>query len=430
MSIDILAIGSRGDVQPYVALGVGLRAAGYGVRLVTLGGFEDFVRSHHLDHLVIADSPQQIANTQEGREWVKQRSNPLDFMRGFVRVANAFMEDGIRNYWHASHDAEVIIASPMGLLIGEHLSEKLRVPLIRAQYGPPVLRSSYDWRGQGNFAASIQSNAQVAFHAAFAVLMWNKLRRRTNEVREKILGLPPLTLGAVLKRRRQDTPTLAAYSPAIGPQLPDWPSCIHITGYWFLEDAKDWTPSQQLADFLSSGPPPLFVGFGDTPFPEPAKTSEMIVRAIENLNQRAILVAGRTGLPTGQLSPRVLGVDVVPYAWLFKRVCGAVHQGGAGVTGIALSAGIPSVTIPVFVDHPFWSKRVFQVGAGPKPIPVRLLTQKKLEEGIRALSDEKMRQCAADLGKQIRQENGVGNAVQIIGQYLRKDSSRFATHAG
>lgn len=429
MSIDILAIGSRGDVQPYVALGVGLRAAGYRVRLITLGGFEDFVRSHNLDHLVIADSPQQIANTQEGREWVKQRSSPLDFMRGFVRVANAFMEDGVRNYWQASRNAEAIIASPMGLLIGEHLAEKLRVPLIRAQYGPPVLRSAYDWRGQRSVAASIQRDVQVAFHTAFSLLMWSKLRRRTNEVRAKVLGLPPLTLAAVLEKGRRQKPLLAACSPAVGTPLPDWGPWVHITGYWFLDEPHEWTPSPELAHFLASGPPPLFVGFGDTPFPEPVKTAEMIVRAIENTDQRGILVAGRTGMPTGQLSSGVLSVDVVPYSWLFSRVCAAVHQGGAGVTGIALRAGLPSVTIPVFVDHPYWSNRVFQLGAGPKPIPVKSLTQTNLEEGIRALFDEKIRQRAGVLGKQIRQEDGVGNAVQIIGQYLRKTSSRLAAHA-
>lgn len=426
MRIDVLAIGSRGDVQPYVALGVGLRRAGHRVRLVTLGGFEDLVRRHDLDHLAVADSPKRIADTPQGRDWVKQRSNPAGFLRGFVRVAGALIEEGVANYWRACGDVEALIVSPMGLMVGEHVSEKLRIPLIQSQFAPPVLRTRYDWQGRKSLATVIQGHLKPVIHAAFFFLLWSKLRRITNAVRAKVLDLPPLTLSAVLERRRRETPLLAAYSPAVAPSLPDWDPWIHVTGYWFLDEFPQWNPSSELANFLDSGPRPVFIGFGSTPFPEPEKAAHMVVRAVEGAGQRGILVAGGTGLPIGQLSPQVLSVDSVPHSWLFPRVCAAVHHGGAGVTGAALRAGLPSVVVPVFADQPFWGNRVFQLGAGPRPIPAKLLRQENLQEAIRATGEKKMRQRAAELGQQIRAEDGVGNAVQIINKYLGKGAPQLA----
>jgi UDP:flavonoid glycosyltransferase YjiC (YdhE family) len=211
---------------------------------------------------------------------------------------------------------------------------------------------------------------------------------------------------------------LGAYSPAVAPSLPDWDDRIHVTGYWFLDDLPGWTPPGPLVDFLASGAPPVFVGFGSTPFPQPEATTALVVRAMERAGCRGILVAGGSGLAAGQVSPNVFGMDSVPHAWLFPRVHAAVHHGGAGVTGAALRAGIPSVVVPVFADQPFWGNRVFQLGAGPPPIPARQLTEENLTAAIRATESESMRDRAASLGDRIRREDGVTRAVEILDRYL------------
>jgi UDP:flavonoid glycosyltransferase YjiC (YdhE family) len=122
---------------------------------------------------------------------------------------------------------------------------------------------------------------------------------------------------------------------------------------------------------------------------------------------------------TGRLSDDVLSVDAVPHAWLFPRVSAAVHHGGAGVTGAATRAGLPSVVVPIFADQPFWGERVFQLGAGPRPIPAKRLSMKPLADAIRcATTDATMRSRAARLGTQIRAEDGVARAVEAFHQYL------------
>jgi sterol 3beta-glucosyltransferase len=415
MRIDILAIGSRGDVQPYVALGLGLRRAGHRVRLVTLNGFEDLLAGRGLDHLAIGDSPRNIAHTTAGKDWVKDRGSTLGYLRGFVRVARAKVEEGIATYWGACQDTEAVIVSPMSVLVGVHIAERLRVPLIRAQVQPPSVPTRYDWDGHRSVGAAIQRGWTAFLGVAFNLMVWNILRDSTNAARSRILGLPPLPR---VWRDLWRIPLLCGYSPAVVPRPPDFPSWIDVTGYWFLDELPGWAPSRELEEFLGSGPPPVFVGFGSTPFPQPKATTELVVQAVTRSGNRAIVVSGGCGLDTGRLSPHILSVDFVPHSWLFPRVSAAVHQGGAGVTGLALRAGLPCVTVPVFGDQPSWGKRLFQLGAAPAPIPAKRLTAENLAAAIQATADTQMRRRAAALGEQIRAEDGVARAVDIIDRHL------------
>jgi UDP:flavonoid glycosyltransferase YjiC (YdhE family) len=411
--IDIVAIGSHGDVQPCVALGIGLQRAGHRVRIVTLDGFEEFVRGHGLDSLSIG-GPRRIANSGAGRDWVEHRGSAIGFLRGFVRVAGSLIETGVASYWPACRDAEMLIVTPMGLLVGAHIAERLRVPLIRLSAAP----TRADWAGRTNLVTALRGDVTTVVVAAFRLLMWSKLRHVTNVARRKILELPPLPfeepLGAM---DRQGIPLLAAYSPAVVPRPPNWGSSIHVTGYWFLDDAPGWVPPRRLLEFLTAGSPPVFVGFGSTPFPEPDAATDIVVGALRRAGERGIVVSGGSGLRTGRLTEDVLSLDSVPHGWLFPRVCAAVHHGGAGVTGAALRAGLPSVAVPIFGDQPFWARRLFELGAGSRPIPARRLTVDALASAIRLTTSAEMRRRAAGLGEQIRRENGVARAVDIVQAY-------------
>jgi len=425
MRIDILTFGSRGDVQPYVALGVGLQEAGHRVRIVTLGGFDDFVRGHRLDQVSISGSPREITATAAGREWVKGRETVLGFLRGFVRMANTLMQEGMARYWRVCQDTEAIVASASGLMLAVHVAEKMRVPLVRAQYEPSV-PTRYDWTGKTGPTIATRGACEALAGAAFRTLLWQGLRGQANRARSELLGLPPLPMQepfAALHRRR--IPLLDGYSPSVVPRPPDWGEWIHVTGYWFLDTKSDWVPRPDLVDFLRSGPPPVFVGFGSVPFPNPDATTDLVLRALARAGRRGIMVTGGSEMTTGRLSDEVFAVDSIPYDWLFSRVCVAVHQGGAGVTGAALRAGLPSVVVPVFGDHPFWAQRVFALGAGPRPIPAKQLSVEALGDAIKlAASDEDIRRRAAHIGERIRTEDGVARAVEAFHAYVRNGSMK------
>ena len=193
-----------------------------------------------------------------------------------------------------------------------------------------------------------------------------------------------------------------------------------MTGYWFLDPAADWQPQPELLDFLASGPPPIYIGFGSMASRQPRATADMALEALRRTGQRGVLYAGWGGLHKEDLPDSVFMVGSTPHSWLFPRMAAVVHHGGAGTTAAGLAAGVPAVITPFFADQPFWAQRVYELGAGPKPVPRRKLTAENLAAAIEAaLSDATIRARVATLGARIRAENGVAAAVALIEQTVK-----------
>jgi sterol 3beta-glucosyltransferase len=187
-----------------------------------------------------------------------------------------------------------------------------------------------------------------------------------------------------------------------------------VTGYWFLDDAG-WVMPPSLRGFLEAGPPPVYVGFGSIPSMDPVRTTTMIVDALAVVGQRGILASGWGGLAAAPLAEHVYVLDAAPHDRLFPHVAAVVHHGGAGTTAAGLRAGRPTVICPFFGDQPFWGWRIAELGVGPAPIAFKYLTAEKLAKAIRrAVTDPEMHRRAAELGSRIREENGVGRAVELI----------------
>jgi sterol 3beta-glucosyltransferase len=210
-------------------------------------------------------------------------------------------------------------------------------------------------------------------------------------------------------------PIAYGYSPVVLPKPVDWGDWIHVTGYWFLDAPARWQPPVPLVDFLQSGPPPIYIGLGSMSEREPEETTKMLLHALSLTGQRAVLASGWSGLGNQMLPDNVFRIEAIPHDWLFPQMAAVVHHGGCGTTAAGLRAGVPTVTIPFFADQPFWAQRAFELGMGPRPIPRTRLTAEKLAVAIQAaVADKPMRTSSESIGKQIRAENGVSNAVEVF----------------
>jgi sterol 3beta-glucosyltransferase len=208
---------------------------------------------------------------------------------------------------------------------------------------------------------------------------------------------------------------LYAYSPVVLPTPADWDRSSVAAGYWFLDRPRSWEPSASLRAFLIAGPPPVYVGFGSMPSQDAARTTRIVLAALERTGQRGVLATGWGGLAAADLPPSVYLLAEAPHDWLFPQMAAVVHHGGAGTTAAALRAGVPTVICPFFGDQPFWGRRVATLGAGPPPIPQRRLTVDALSAAVRtAVSDPAIRERAAAVGAAIRAEDGVYNAIAAI----------------
>lgn len=401
MHITILALGSRGDVQPYAVLGRGLRAAGHRVRFITFQSFASLIAEYGLDfHSIPGDARALVAGGG---------ANLLGLVRSFTSLA-----EGYARYLSdpSLGETDLMLNQLPGGLYGFDLAEKYNVPLILASVIP--LARTHTMPLMGFPRLPLPGYNKTTYFLGEQVV-WQMFRPVINRWRTETLHLPPQSFkGYFDQLGTRKIPILNGFSRHVVPQPDDWDENIHITGYWLSEE-KQWKPPKDLLDFLDAGSPPVFIGFGSMPVKNPRAITEIVLEALKRSDQRGIIHSGWGGLGNMHLPDTVFKIDYAPYDWLFPRVSMIFHHGGAGTTAYGLLSGVPSSIIPFVFDQFYWGRQIAKLGVGPNPIPFKKLTvgnlQKAIEIGVR---DSQIRQNASELGVRIRAEHGVQVALDLI----------------
>ncbi len=412
MRIAIVAAGSRGDVEPYIALGKGLKKAGHYVRLMSHQNFDSLVSSHGLDFSGIAGNVQEVAQSTEmsGRA---EKGSFLSVISQMKKEAEIQAVEAAKTGILTCQGMDLILSGVGGLFMAASLAEKFRTPLLQAYYIPLTPTGAFPSflfpnlpKWFGGFAN------RLSYHIARQVI-WQGFRSADTMARKQVLNLHKSSFWGPYKTLDDEKlPILYGYSPSIIPPAPDWNENVHVTGFWFLDEPADWKPPDDLVDFLESGTPPIYIGFGSMSSRNPEDLTNLVLSALTETKQRAIISSGWNGLSKKDVPSTVFMVDSVPFSWLFPKMAAVVHHGGAGTTHYGVRAGVPSIIVPFFGDQPFWGRRIKELGIGPEPIPRRKLTAEKLGKAIKvALTDEAMQSCASDLGSQVQAEKGVENAI-------------------
>ena len=420
MRITIPTTGSRGDVEPYVALGVGLRARGHEVCVATHADFEGLIRSHGLAFQSLEEGGRALQANDTGDRMLHAGSNAFAFLRDFARLRRPLLHKLLHRCWLACRGADVILSTDTEFLLAEAVAEREHLPVVWTSLmplAPSRFQASCLFPPWPRWVPG-SSVYNLTTHAMTGWGMWLLLGRALNRARRDVLGLPPVPIYGPIASYLAPRLCLDGYSAHVAPPPPDWGVRHHVTGYWFLDPDPDWKPAPGLIDFLAAGPPPICIGFGSMHNRDAAHVTEIVVRALDQSGQRGVLLTGWEGLVTVPVSDRVYSVAAVPHAWLFPQTAGVVHHGGAGTTAAGLH-GRAVALVPFMADQPFWGRRVHALGVGPKPIPRRQLSVEKLAEGIRLMvTDLAMRRRAADLGARIRAEDGVGRAAELLEQHF------------
>ncbi len=417
MRITIFTAGSRGDVQPCIMLGRGLQRAGYDILLAAPENFAGFINDHDLRAYPLRGDVQQVMASDTGREFMETgNTNFIKSIRTMRKllgpVAIQMAEDALA----ACRDADALISLAVFAPFGKSIAEILDIPLINVEPTPLLPTRAFPaagWPVQQNLGSL---HNRLSGHAMLYAI-WQWYGPFVNRFRQSH-GLPPYTSGSFY-RILTTTPLLGAYSPTIIPHPPDWGHDVHVTGYFFADTQAEWSPPSALSEFLDSGAPPVYIGFGSMAGRDNEQFTAMILETLARTGQRGLLLTGWGGMQAVAVPNNVFVLDSAPHSWLFPRMAAAVHHGGAGTVAEGLRAGIPTVIVPFTVDQPFWGKRVNDLGVGPTPIPRNKLSAEKLAQAIQtATAHPDMKQRAAALGRLIRAEHGVDNAVKIIRQSL------------
>ena len=424
MRVSIHTLGTRGDVQPYLALALGLQVAGHEVLLAAPSQFEAFVGSRGIR---FAHLPGEFLDLMETPEAKAAMSGSGGFAAGFALIKH-FKPIGrkeLTQEWSAAKQLrpELIIYHPKAIA-APHIAERLGCPGVLASPLPGFTPTR-------EFASPLVPFKSLGplnrvTHSLMAGSGEAIFRGMVAEWRVSELGLKSRPV-----RPLRPVATLYAYSPHVLPVPRDWPESVDVTGYWFLDDDQDWGPDAAFSAFLGAREAPVYVGFGSMPGLDPEAMTKVIVEALARVRKRGVLATGGGAIGGRDTSSgHVHFIEGAPHDKLLPLMAACVHHGGAGSTAASLRAGKPTVICPFFGDQLFWGRRVEELGVGPAPIDKKQLTVEELAAAIStATSDLTIARRAKALGADIAAEDGVGRAIAFLQQRGLLPQARAAASA-
>ncbi|KAI7935445.1 hypothetical protein MJO28_016316 [Puccinia striiformis f. sp. tritici] len=428
MKITCLTIGTRGDVQPYIALCQRLNELGHTCTIATHKNFRHWIETSGILFAEIDGDPEELIEhcVEFGV------LSPFFWWNGFSRFSPWF--DGLlASSWKACQGSDLLIESPSAL-IGVHIAQSLNIPYYRAFTMPWTQTGAY-FHAMLAMSDSWGSWLNRMSYVLFDLLIWVILSSRINTWRKFVLGLEATTFSQL---RLDQVPFLYNFSPLVVPRPDDWKPWVTPTGYWFVKSQENEKYSENsipeelrkmLHQAKQSQRKIVYIGFGSVIVPDPEKIMNAIIGAVKESNVFAIISGGWTAQHADKMEESagmradinqhrdsMYYVDSIPHEWLFSQIDAALHHGGAGTTAASIRAGIPTMIKPFFGDQKFWARRVEHLGVGTY---VKTFEKEDILRAIsRATTDEVQIKQARLLGQNIRLENGVDTAIKAIYEYL------------
>ncbi|MFV0451523.1 MAG: glycosyltransferase [Propioniciclava sp.] len=413
MRVTVIAGGSRGDVQPLVALGLGIRDAGHEVTVAAPRDFAGLITGRGLRFSPLTYTIADQIGSELGTRWVTNSSgNPIRELLNLTRLFRRWapvVADGVLALSGSADlflsglltvDAAAALAGHDGVRHANALLSPFH-PSADGRVGLQAPRPSH--RSRLNLAAGrSELHWMAGAFGAVGARVRTELGMRSAGRRD-------------FSRTLQTVPTVLGASRLLVPTPTDWPGHLHVTGAWFLPTVPTWRPPSALTGFLAAGPPPIYLGFGSMGGARNPGIARAVASAIAATGVRAVMPETLAAACADD-GDNILGVDDVPHEWLFPRMSAVIHHGGAGTTHAALRAGIPTGVVSHMSDQPYWGRRLTEVGVGAGPLPLHRLDADRLSELIVALrSGTERADTARRLSLRLASEQGVRDAVVALG---------------
>lgn len=414
--ITILCSGSRGDFQPYIALAQQLKKLGKDVRITGSKSFEGFIKSYGIDVYPIEADINTLKIDPKLLQAAGSSDNPLKMLLTFNKMKDygIYM---VNDYYSACEGSELIIYHP-GCSIGYFAAQKFGIPSVLASPFPMHKTMEYLSVVMYGKMKPNRINNGISY-AMLQGMLWMASKSSVKGFWKKHFGRLPDHFGCPFeKHTNKRNPAIVSCSNFVFKRPKDWNENIHQHGYWFVEEPCDYSPTKELAAFLSEGEKPIYVGFGSmTTLDQHTGLAETVVAALIKSGKRGILC----GMGTPENLPEsIIALDNIPHSWLFERVAAVCHHGGAGTSAAGFKAGIPSIIVPFSNDQFAWANRAYDLRVGSKPIPKKELSVDKLSEAFQFALTETIVENAKALGRNISTENGAKDCAKVIADCLAR----------
>lgn len=409
--ITILCSGSRGDIQPYIALAQQLMHLNKSVRIVAGKSYETFITGYGIDFYPLSMDYQSSEIDPKLIQEAQSSDNPLKMLMTFNKMKK-YVVGLTGEMFNACKESELIIYHP-GCSIGYFAGEILGIPSVLATPFPMHKTKEI----LSIIAYGKTKMPKPISYSLLQGLLWMAGKTGVISFLKKEFGNLPDKFGNPFERVDAHHPVIVSCSNYVFPRPKDWNCEIYQSGYWFVEE-DNYQPSQRITEFLSHDDKPIYIGFGSVfDYRHKTETIKIIVETLKQTNQRGII----SGM--GELDhpyENILAVHDIPHRWLFNQVSLVCHHGGAGTTAAGFRAGIPSVIIPFSNDQFAWAHRAYDLGVGAYPVYRKKLSVDKLVEAINYALRQPIIDNSKLLAQHIESENGAKDCAQVIIKRLNK----------
>ncbi|MGE4283711.1 MAG: glycosyltransferase [Clostridia bacterium] len=412
MKVAFLTLGSRGDVQPYVALAKELIKNGHEALVCTGASFKEFIQENGVDfHEATADL-MAILESDEGKKvFSGGRYNISKMLKYAKEVITPAYRKSMDDFLDASKRSDLIIYHPKALGAVD-IANFLNIPCISMPPIPivyPITEfPSIAVSANRNFGPFLNKLSYKATSLGESPYM-----KDINDFREKSLHLSKRKAGEfAFKVNRKDIPIIYPISPFLFKEVDSWKNRVFLSGFLFL-DIGETKLDDELEDFLKSGAKPIVVSFSSMPLKDPKVFKDKIIEALKETGNRAVVLTGVSGM-TFENQENIFCVKKAPHKLIFRKAKGIIHHGGVGTMSEALLSGVPQLIIPFTVDQPFWANRLYSKGYTTRPLRERNLEVSDLVKALKEMENDKYVRNAEEIKNIIESEKGLENAANYI----------------
>ncbi len=410
MKIIFLCLGTRGDVQPYVAAGIMAKAYGHEVTICTGSSFQKLVLDHGLKFEACSLDLMAILLTAEGKQIFNEgMKHPVKALKYAKEVINPLYVEAMQEFYTACKQQDVIVFHPKAFGAVD-IAERFNIPCISM----PLVPMIYPIKAFPNLAISKRNLGgflnRLTYQLANLGAESNNIKD-INKFRETILDLPKRKSGAyMLQRNNGPLPIVYPISKYLFEDVEEFDNHVALTGFPVLHDTS--ILDSETEKFIDGGTPPIVITFSSMPLKSPDQFIKKIACALRNTGNRAILITGNSGF-SGGIEEHIFVKEYLPHEQVFKKAKGILHHGGVGTTAAALRSGSVQVMMPCNVDQPFWANRLYKMGYALRPLREKD-SIKVFEKRFLEMETEEAKQKAKRIAEKVQAEHSNENIVEYI----------------
>ena len=406
MKIMLVSIGTRGDMEPFLAVGALLKREGHDIACAMPEQFRPLAqecgfRFHSLGSEFVA-----LLESDTGKVALGGKASFFGKLRAYARLARNFQkinrdmvqrqQDALAReqpdrtvhhskafyplLWSLDHPGKAILLSPVPYVL--HAAADRSHVAFNRDWGPGLNRLSYRLARYGLVKSILKAARQLPGQ--------------------------PVPKAAEIRRTLQINPTVYTISPSLFRRPEDWPAHYQVLGFYERDKTVSWRPPPELPDFLARHPKFLVVTFGSMSNPQPEEKTRVVVKTLQDLHIPAIINCAGGGLVAPEEYNRelLLFVPGIPYEYIFPKAYAVVHHGGSGTVHMALKSGCASLIIPHIIDQFLWNRLLHKRGVGPRGTAVTQLNEKNFRDGVTELwENPAYREEAEKISRSMQQED-------------------------